>query len=293
MRALLSRLLLRFCASLPLPLNHRLGTLLGRGLFRFSHDLRNSTEINLRLCFPNQPTTARDRLARTSMIEMGKTITEMGPLWQWERTRVLAEVRQISGEQYLLNALARNKGVLLALPHIGAWEMVGLYCSANHPMTSLYRPPRMAALDSTVRHARERLGAKLVPTSTQGVRALYKALGNGELVAILPDQDPREGGGEFVPFFGNPAYTMTLLARLAKKSHAPILFSYAERLPDGAGYHLHFIPANWKVNDYTIEQNTHYINAGIERCITNHPEQYQWSYKRFRTRPEGEASLYD
>lgn len=291
MRLLLSRLLLRFCALLPLPLNHKLGALLGRGLFHFSHALRSTTEINLRLCFPDLSPAAHRELAQASMIEMGKTITETGPLWLWEKRNLLTEVRQVNGEQHLHDAVARGNGVLLALPHLGAWELIGLYCSANHPMTSLYRPPRMEGLDDTMRSARERLGATLVPTTTQGVRALYRALANGEVVAILPDQDPRDGG-EFAPFFGNPAYTMTLLARLAKKSHAPILFSYAERLPHGKGYHLHFIPANWKADQYDISHNIQYINAAIERCIVDCPEQYQWSYKRFRTRPEGETSLY-
>jgi len=293
MHAVFSKLLLRLCACLPLRFTHLLGGLLGWALFIFSRDLCNSSDTNLRLCLSQQSTAARVALTRQSLIEMGKTITEMGPLWFWRRQRVLEKIKKISGKEHLDNAIAQGKGVLLALPHLGAWEMVGLYCSANHPMTSLYRPPRMAALDSTVRHARERFGATLVPTTTQGVRALYRALGNGELVAILPDQDPRDSGGLFVPFFGIPAYTMTLLARLAKKSSAPVIYSFAERLPRGEGFHLHFIPATWDATQNDIEQSTRQVNNGVEQCIMQCPEQYQWSYKRFRTRPAGEASFYD
>ncbi len=293
MRTVFSKALLHLCACLSLRSAHRLGIMLGKALFVFSRDLRHSSEINLQLCFPSQESHLRATLARQSLIEMGKTITEMGPLWLWDRGRVLGEIKQISGKEHLENALAKDKGVLLALPHLGAWEMVGLYCSANYAMTSLYRPPRMERLDNTVRQARERFGATLVPTTTQGVRGLYKALGKGELVAILPDQDPRDGGGLFAPFFGVPAYTMTLLARLAKKSGAPILFCYAERLPNGEGFHLHFIPASWDATQCDIAQNAQHINAGVEQCIKQRPTQYQWSYKRFRTRPEGESSLYD
>ncbi len=293
MRSVFSKTLLYLCACLPLRTAHRLGIMLGKTLFLFSRDLRHSSEINLQLCFPNQASHLRTTLARQSLIEMGKTITEMGPLWFWNRERVLGKIKQINGQEHLDNALAKEKGVLLAIPHLGAWEVVGLYCSANYAMTSLYRPPRMETLDSTVRQARERFGATLVPTNTQGVRGLYKALGKGALVAILPDQDPRDGGGLFAPFFGVQAYTMTLLARLAKKSGAPILFCYAERLPDGEGFHLHFIPAGWNATQCDIAQNTQQINAGVEQCIKQCPTQYQWSYKRFRTRPEGENSLYD
>lgn len=293
MRTVFAKLLLRFFSCLPLWIAHRLGTLLGRALFLFSSDLRHTSEANLRLCFPQQGATDRTALGKRSLIEMGKTITEMGALWFWGKTRILNKIKQISGEEHLHNAIAEGNGVLLALPHLGAWEMVGLYCSANHPMTSLYRPPRLPALDATVRHARERFGATLVPTTTEGVRALYKALGRGELVAILPDQDPRDGSGLFAPFFGIPAYTMTLLARLAKKSAATILFCHAERLANGEGFHLHFIPANWDATQSDLAQNTRYINAGIEQCIMQRPEQYQWSYKRFRTRPKGETALYN
>ncbi len=293
MRTILTKMLLRLCARLSLRTAHRLGAILGRALFAFSKDLRHSSEINLQLCFPDLSSDARTALARLSLIELGKTITETGPLWFWDKKRALGTIQQISGKAHLDAALAQNSGVLLALPHLGAWEMVGVYCSAHHPMTSLYRPPRMARLDTMVRQARERFGAQLVPTTTQGVRALYKALGKGELVAILPDQDPRDSGGLFTPFFGIPAYTMTLLARLAKKSGAPILFCYAERLPKGEGFHLHFIPANWDATQHDIEHNTQQINSGIEFCIKQCPAQYQWNYKRFRTQPEGEPSRYD
>lgn len=293
MRAVLTKMLLRLCARLSLRTAHRLGAILGKALFTFSKDLRRSSEINLQLCFPDLSSDARTTLARQSLIELGKTITETGPLWFWDKKSALGTIKKISGQTHIDAALAQNSGVLLALPHLGAWEMVGVYCSANHPMTSLYRPPRMARLDTMVRQARERFGAQLVPTTTQGVRTLYKALGKGELVAILPDQDPRDSGGLFTPFFGIPAYTMTLLARLAKKSGAPILFCYAERLPRGEGFHLHFIPANWDATQHDIEHNTQQVNTGIEHCIKQCPAQYQWNYKRFRTQPEGEPSRYD
>lgn len=262
-------------------------------LFHFSKEQRSSCETNLQLCFPQQDEATRTHLAKSSLIEMGKTITEIGPLWFWEKERVLNMVMQVSGQAHLRNAIAQGKGVLLAAPHLGSWEMMGPYFSALYPMTIMYRPPRMQAIDATMRQARERFGAKLAPTTLQGVRTLYKALGKGELVAILPDQDPRDGGGLFAPFFGVQAYTMTLLARLAKKSGAPILFCYAERLPRGKGFHLHLMLAEWDATQCDIQQNIEQINAGVEQCIMQCPQQYQWSYKRFRTRPDGEKPLYD
>jgi KDO2-lipid IV(A) lauroyltransferase len=140
--------------------------------------------------------------------------------------------------------------------------------------------------------ARERFGATLVPADTAGVRALFKALRRGELLAILPDQEPRYGNGLFSPFFGIPAYTMTLLARLAQQTGAPIFITYAERLAGGAGFQLHFLPLVPCTAETPVEEIAAAVNAGIEACVRRLPHQYQWSYKRFKTRPAGEPRFY-
>jgi KDO2-lipid IV(A) lauroyltransferase len=139
--------------------------------------------------------------------------------------------------------------------------------------------------------ARERFGAALVPADMAGVRALLKALRRGELLGILPDQEPRHGNGVFSPFFGIPAYTMTLLARLAQQSAAPVFVTYAERLARGAGFRLHFQPLDLEPH-YSVEEITAAVNAGIEDCVRRLPQQYQWSYKRFKTQPAGAGNFY-
>jgi KDO2-lipid IV(A) lauroyltransferase len=113
------------------------------------------------------------------------------------------------------------------------------------------------------------------------------------MVGLLPDQEPGAGQGRFAPFFGIPAYTMVLLARLAKKNGSAVFIGYAERLPRGRGYHLHFIPAPEGIAGAPLEEALALMNRGVEACARALPEQYQWSYKRFRTRPEGAASFYD
>jgi KDO2-lipid IV(A) lauroyltransferase len=159
-------------------------------------------------------------------------------------------------------------------------------------MTSLYRPPRQAYLGKLIRQGRERAGASLVPTDAGGVRALYKALGRGELIAILPDQDPDRAAGVFAPFFGVQANTMTLLSRLASKSDATVLMAYAERLANGEGYHLHFENTEDALADTDTLLATTQLNHAVEQCALQHPAQYQWAYKRFKTRPEGEGRFY-
>jgi len=126
----------------------------------------------------------------------------------------------------------------------------------------------------------------------KGVKSLYKALACNELIGILPDQDPGKNGGIFAPFFNIQTNTMLLLSRLATKNCTPIIFCYAERMPRGKGFHLHFIPANKKISDKNSQIAATGLNADIEKCIRQLPQQYQWSYKRFRNRPEGEKRIY-
>lgn len=290
MRALLIQAFLRLFAGMPLPLNHALGTALGSLLWFLPNDLRRTTLDNLARCFPERSVRERHRLARRSLVETGKTLTETGPLWCWPGERALALVRETRGRELLDAALARGRGLILATPHLGAWELAGLWGAANLSMTTLYRPPRITELDALVRGARERMGARYVPAGAAGVRALYQALADNRVVGMLPDQDPRDSGGEFAPFFGVPAYTMTFLSRLARRSGAPVLFAYCERLPRGRGYIIHFVPTPDDINTGSAQASLERVNGMVEQCVRALPEQYQWSYKRFKTRPEDIAA---
>lgn len=292
MRATLIKLLLRLFAGLPLRMAHAVGAIIGTWFVFMPNKLRSITRTNIALCFATMGEQERTRLLHRSLIETGKTMTEIGALWLWPRDRMLALVSRVSGEHLVKEALTQGKGVILVAPHLGSWETVGLYCSAHYPITSLYRPPRMSALDSMMRAARQRLGATLVPTDAGGIRALYRALEKGEVVGILPDQEPSAGTGVFAPLFGVPAYTMVLVARLALKTKAPVIFAYAERLPLSSGYHLHFLRAPPALHEGSVEDSTRAMNAMVEECVRALPDQYQWSYKRFRSRPAGEKRFY-
>ena len=285
MRALLIRAGLWLFAWLPLPLNHALGAGLGWLLAVIPNDLRRTTQDNLRRCFPELDRGQRRRLVRRSLMETGKTFSETGPLWCWPGDQALALLRDVRGREQIDAALRGGRGLILATPHLGAWELAGLWSTANLPMTTLYRRPRIAELDKLVRTARERMGARYVAADASGVRALYQALAENRVVGMLPDQDPRDSGGEFAPFFGVPAYTMTFLSRLARKTGAPVLFAYCERLPWGRGYVLHFLPAPATLHNANLQESLVAVNQMVEQCVRALPEQYQWSYKRFKTRP--------
>ena len=293
MRAILLKGLFRLFARLPLPVAHALGAGLGWLFFIIPNKRRRTAEINLELCFPELPADARRRLLRRNLIEVGKSLVEIGVLWTRPKEKLLRWVRHISGENDLKQAMARGKGLLLALPHLGTWEMIGMWGSIHYPMTSLYRTPPMSQMGALMRAARERFGARLVSADSAGIRALYRALEHGSMVAILPDQVPStRSGSVFAPFFGIPASTMVLLSRLAAKTGAPVMFAYAERLPRGRGYHLHFLPAPPEIGRTDSVVSATAVNAMVERCVRAAPEQYQWIYKRFRVRPQGEKAFY-
>jgi KDO2-lipid IV(A) lauroyltransferase len=109
---------------------------------------------------------------------------------------------------------------------------------------------------------------------------------------MLPDQEPHAGAGIYAPFFGIPAYSMVLLARLAARSATPVIFVWCERLSWGRGYRLHFREAADISNSANIDAAVAASNKAIENCIRECPSQYQWSYRRFRSRPDGEAPFY-
>jgi KDO2-lipid IV(A) lauroyltransferase len=293
MRAFFLKLSFHLFAALPLPVAHALGAVLGWLFLVIPNKRRRTAEINIELCFPEMSRGARRRLRRRNLIELGKSFTEIGALWTRGEKNMRRLARRVSGEDKLKKAIQRGRGLLLAMPHLGAWEMVNLYCSMHYPLTTMYRAPPMSQMGLLMRKARERFNARLVSADNTGLRALYKALERGEMVAILPDQVPSaRSGSVFAPFFGIPASTMVLLSRLAVKTGAPVIFGYAERLSHGRGYHLHFLPASSDINHGGIESSAAAVNAMVEKCARAAPEQYQWVYKRFRVRPAGEKAFY-
>jgi Kdo2-lipid IVA lauroyltransferase/acyltransferase len=189
-------------------------------------------------------------------------------------------------------AYQSGKGVLLLTPHLGCFEIMAQalaarYSAAHGPLTVLYRPARKAWLAEMEESSRDRPGLKAVPTTLAGVRDMIKALRRGEAVGLLPDQVPPDGLGQWVPFFGRDAYTMTLAARLAQQTGALPLLVWSERLPWGRGYRLHFRdflqPIGPELAPALLQ-----INQEMERLIRECPQQYLWSYARYK-QPKAEA----
>lgn len=292
MRVFFIKRVLHLLALLPLPRVHAIATRLGKLIFQ-QNQLRITqvTRTNIQRCFPQLSPVEQDKLIEQSLIETCKTVTELGAVWLWSHPQVLKQIQVVSNEIYLQQAVQTRQGVILLTPHLGAWEIAGLYVSAHYPLTALYRPPKLIGLDNFIHQARERAGGCFVPTNQKGIRTVYQALRRGQVVGILPDQVPNEAAaGIFSPFFGIPAYTMVLVFRLVQKTGALVLFTYAERLSRGGGFHLHFRPAPAMINSAQVEISVRALNQGVEQCVQTCPSQYQWNYKRFKRHPDGEKS---
>jgi KDO2-lipid IV(A) lauroyltransferase len=291
-RRMLIKSLLFSCSRLPLAVCHALGSFIGWGFVLIPSRAARDTKTNIGLCFPGMARSEQRRLVRQSLVETGKTLLEASVLWMRPGEKALQLIRHIDGLDVVMKARDAGYGLILATPHLGAWEAAGLYCGATFSMTCLYRPLRMIELEALVQDARSRLGATYVPASARGIRAVSMAAGKGGTVAMLPDQEPRSGSGHFAPFFGIPAYSMTLLVRLSKRTGAPVVFTYCERLPRGRGYHLHFREAPQDIYSLDTDTAVSAMNRAVEGLIRECPAQYQWSYRRFGNRPEGDRSVY-
>ncbi|MES9817597.1 MAG: lysophospholipid acyltransferase family protein [Candidatus Thiodiazotropha sp.] len=281
----------RLSAHLPMKWLHRIGHLIGRFYIWLPNRERRNTEINLGLCFPNMSADELKQLRNRSIEQVGATLMELAAIWFQPTTRVLGMIKQVSGSELLERK--EGQGLIVLSPHLGCWEIVGLELPTHERVTSLYRPPRNRAYEAVVKQARERSGADLVPTDNSGVKRMYQTLRGGGVTCILPDQQPRsDKGAVFAPFFGVPALTMLLINRLARKTGAKVIFAYAERLSAGAGYHIHYLPADERIRDVDPVVAASALNHGIESIIRELPSQYQWAYKRFQIQPDGKQSPY-
>lgn len=272
-------------------LAYRVGGALG-WLYSFcwTQDVRTA-RVNLELCFPELPVAARRRLRRRAMGHTVRTFLELGRIW-WRAQPGLPElVREVHGQELLDRALERGRGVLVVGPHLGSWEVMGIFMARSHRVCCIYKVPRVRQMNEIYKHGRHRHGTGEMGSGASGVRGLYRALRRNEVAWLLPDQDPGRGGGVFVPFFGHAANTGTLASRLAARSGTTVVASYARRV-EGGRFDIHFSEADPEIGADDPLVGAAAVNRTIERCVREVPEQYLWSYKRFRFQPKGQVSPY-
>ena len=279
-------LLLRWLSRRSLRFLHDLGAFLGWLAYALSPSYRQRLRANA----ARAGITLQQR--RQSVAEAGKMATEGLRLWLRPAETPIADPVRWEGEALIEEALELGRGLVFLTPHMGCFEITAqAYAQrygARRPITVLFRPARHRRLRELEETARARPALATAPATLGGVRQMLRALKRGEAVGLLPDQVPPQGMGVWADFFGTPAYTMTLAARLAQQSGAPIVLAWCERLPRGQGFHLRLSrlaePLPMQGGDAQALQAAQaaVINRAMERLILQCPQQYLWGYNRYK-----------
>ena len=260
-------------------------------LWYLSPGKRRVTRINLRAVYPDMDPRQRNSIARESMTQYVRGAFEVGMLWHWPVDRVLDLFDDTESMELFYAAERTDKGVILAGAHAGPWELLALFMQKHLNGAILYKPGRHADVEEMLLEKRRRAGAQLVPATSAGLRTMFKSLKSGNTVALLADQDPTLGEGQFAPYYGIETLTGVLVPRMARRTGAMVLFVTCERYKGGR-YRVHIFKADEAIYGEDMRAATTAVNHGIEQCIEVAPAQYLWAYKRFKNRPDGEKSLY-
>lgn len=315
MTDLVARLLYALAAALarlPWPWLLKLGDAIATLWLRL--DVRESrvARRNLELAYPELLPGQRAHYHRAILRTTARQALETLRLWTRPHAENLTLIREQHGVELFEAALAAGRGVVIAAPHYGNWELLNQWLAMRTPLAILYRAPDSAIgeafLNRVRADARDSQGnhrpdgnhdddERVTQIRAEGpaVRQLFKLLNRGGVVGILPDQQPKAGDGEFAPFFGVQALTMSLLGRLAQRTGATVLFAYCERIDaggsDGPRFALHIEPAPAAIAGADTLASVTALNAAVERIARRDPAQYQWTYKRYTLRPPGSGEV--
>lgn len=264
----------RLIARLPLPILHGIGRALGTFIYLWPGRYRRRLQLNAA-----QAGYDDEAFARRAAAETGAMILETPKVWL-DTDGCLAKTFS-SDDAIVREALAENRGVLYLTPHLGCFEITARYLLQHGPITVMYRPPRQAFLEPLMEQARTMSGLNAVPANLQGVRQFVRALKRGEAVGMLPDQVPSGGEGVWAPFFGKQALTMTLAGKLAAQTGVAVILTAGERLPKGQGWKIHYVrlPEPLPTDTQSLAE---LVNQSMEILIRRFPEQYLWSYNRYK-----------
>jgi KDO2-lipid IV(A) lauroyltransferase len=277
-------LLVSTLGALPLASLRVLGSMLGTLAYRLNSRETRVARRNMQLIYPEESAHDTEQRVRGILHSSGQTLFETLAVWTRSRSRALTLIEHIHGIEHLEAAVAKRRGVLVAGPHYGNWELLLKFLAERAPLSLVYRVPKKNYGDYFLALARGGPNVCLVPAEANAMRPLLRALQKGETVGITPDQQPKMGAGEFAAFYGIPALTLSLVVKLAKRSGAPIVFAYAERTT--RGFEVYFEPAPNTLYDDDLVSALHAMNQQVQSIAERDFRQYQWTYKRFSIRPD-------
>ena len=285
---------LKLVALLPWQAVQALGAGIGWLMWKIPNSSREVARINLSHCFPELNAKEIDQLTGRSLQGIGKSFTESACAWIWPPAKTLEYVREVEGLEVLQEALASGKGVVGITSHLGNWEVLNhFYCAQCKPII-FYRPPKLKALDELLKTQRVQQGNRVAPSTREGIISVIKEVRNGGSVGIPADPEPSLSSGEFVPFLGTTALTSKFVAGMlgGKQDKVSAVFLHAIRLEDGSGFKVVLEAAP----DDMYSTDTYTAVSAMSRVLASYvqrwPDQYMWTMKRFKKRPEGEKRWY-
>ena len=267
-----------------------LGITLGSIFSWFQSPARRVAERNIELCFPEMAPQERSRLLRRYFRFSGFAVVSLSVAW-WAPKWRLRRFIKLRNLHLLHEPYKAGKNVIMLSPHFVGLDIGAARLAQEGDFVSMYRKSRNPFLEYLFRR-RSRFGDVVVERSA-GLRTLIKYIRGGRPFYYLPDQDVGERASVFIPFFGIPAATVTALSRIAQSTNAVVLPCINRILPCGRGYEMCFYPAldNFPTEDPLADARR--MNEEVEKWVREMPEQYLWSYRRFKTRPNNEPSLYE
>ena len=277
MNKFLLKVLMFAIALIPLFWIQTIGFIIGHIFNLFNLKSRNLLADNLKNSKIYSNKKDLKKAINKNIGETGKTILEGFSIWSSKESRVLGWVKDVKGMDEVRKAQKNKKGIIFLTPHLGCYEITSIYYGSKYPLTILYRPPRQKWLINLIKKGRQKGLQTLAPTDKSGVRKILKALNNNEAVGILPDQAANKGEGEWVDFFGRPAYTMVLVSKLVLKTGASVVMAFGERLEDGKGFKIHFKT----LGPHTVS-TPRKLNKLLEDLIKKAPTQYLWNYDKHK-----------
>lgn len=268
-----------------------IGARLGDLFYYISKRSRRSAERNVELCFPELNPWMRRDLLRRHFRAFGAAMMAVSLLW-WASVARLRKLVRFRDREHYDRALAAGKNIILLAPHFLGLEVAGVFLAHERRILSMYKQPRNDLLDWLQRRQRQRFGGALFERDSH-LKGLVRIVRAGYPFYYLPDQNPGDGSHVFAPFFGVPTATLTALSRIARLTGAVVIPCFSRILPKGEGYEIIFKPPleNFPTDDAFADAAR--MNRIIEDAVREMPEQYMWTYRRFKNRPEGEPSVYD
>lgn len=279
------------CVLLPRSASAFVGARLGDVYRRYSKKRRNVVDVNLRLCFPAMSVKERDRLSRAHFRIYGQCLLDMGLVW-WARKKFLESYIKIEGLEHYQAALDSGRNVILLTGHFSALDIAGPAISRHYPQVGLIKPIYSDVIDYMMARGRRRFSGK-VYLRDRGMRAIVKAINAGYGFYYLPDEDHGPGKSVFVPFLSTESATITALSKLAKLANAAVLPTSARRVSAKEGYRVVIHPPLENFPGEDPEVDAARMNAELARMVAEAPEQYMWTFKFFKTRPDRAPSPYD